>query len=217
MQSLLREWEALCSRSPALRFVDIGLRGFGQVMFQDNPLTGVLFLAAIAWGSIVAGVPHVLLAGVLGVVASTLTAIWLKADKTALAAGLYGYNGVLVGLALATFLAPGRRALDLCRARRSGLDRGDAWHGERAQAVRSACAHSPICCGHLDHAARDLRFRRPLGRRAAGCRGRCAFRAGGARFGWAWSVSRGDASYRSRRCFLKRASSLRFSFSRVSR
>ena len=51
-------------------------------MFQDNPLTGILFLAAIAWGSVVAGVPHVLLAGVLGVVASTLTAIWLNADKT---------------------------------------------------------------------------------------------------------------------------------------
>jgi urea transporter len=107
VQSLLEQWEALCSRFSALRFVDIGLRGFGQVMFQDNPLTGVLFLAAIAWGSVVAGVPHVLLAGVLGVVASTLTAIWLKADKTALMAGLYGYNGVLVGLALATFLAQG--------------------------------------------------------------------------------------------------------------
>ena len=69
-----------CLRSPALRFVDTGLRGFGQVMFQDNPLTGVLFLAAIAWGSVAAGVPHVLVAGVLGVVASTLAAIWLKAD-----------------------------------------------------------------------------------------------------------------------------------------
>ncbi len=107
MPSLLTEWEALGSRSPALRFVDIGLRGFGQVMFQDNPLTGVLFLAAIGWGSITAGVPHVLPAGVLGVVASTLTAIWLEADKPALRAGLYGYNGVLVGLALATFLAQG--------------------------------------------------------------------------------------------------------------
>ena len=81
MQSLLIEWEALCLRFSTLRFVDIGLRGFGQVMFQDNPLTGILFLAAIAWGSIVAGVPHVLLAGVLGVVASTLIAVWLKATK----------------------------------------------------------------------------------------------------------------------------------------
>ena len=59
MQSLLTEWEALCSRSPALRFVDIGLRGFGQVMFQDNPLTRILFLAAIAWGALAASVPQV--------------------------------------------------------------------------------------------------------------------------------------------------------------
>ena len=107
VQSLLTEWDALCLRSPALRFADIGLRGFGQVMFQDNPVTGIFFLAAIAWGSIVAGVPHVLLAGVLGVVASTLTAIWREGDTEALRAGLYGYNGVLVGLALATFFAPG--------------------------------------------------------------------------------------------------------------
>jgi urea transporter len=107
VESLLAQWEAACSRSQALRFVDIGLRGFGQVMFQDNPLTGILFLAAIAWGSLAASVPQVLFAGVLGVVASTLTAIWLKADQAALRAGLYGYNGVLVGLALATFVAPG--------------------------------------------------------------------------------------------------------------
>jgi hypothetical protein len=76
-------------------------------MFQDNPLTGILFLAAISWGALAASVPQVLFAGVLGVVASTLTAIWLKADQAALRAGLYGYNGVLVGLALATFIAPG--------------------------------------------------------------------------------------------------------------
>jgi urea transporter len=107
VESLLARWEAACSRSQALRFVDIGLRGFGQVMFQDNPLTGLLFVAAIAWGSVAASVPQVLFAGVLGVVASTLTAIWLKADEAALRAGLYGYNGVLVGLALATFIAPG--------------------------------------------------------------------------------------------------------------
>ena len=156
VESLLTQWEACCSRSPALRFVDIGLRGFGQVMFQDNSLTGLLFLAAIAWGSIVAGVPHVLLAGVLGVVASTLTAVWLNADKTALMAGLYGYNGVLVGLALATFLSQGVCAMDICCAGRGGIDRGDARDDERAQAIRGACSHRPVCWGHLDHAALDL-------------------------------------------------------------
>ena len=87
MQSLLTEWEALCSRSPALRFVDIGLRGFGQVMFQDNPLTGILFLAAIAWGSVrrwcsACAARRRSLAWSL----RRLPRIWLDADKTTLRA-----------------------------------------------------------------------------------------------------------------------------------
>ena len=43
----------------------------------------------------------------IAVVVATLTAQWLHVDETSLHAGLYGYNGVLVGLALATFIAPG--------------------------------------------------------------------------------------------------------------
>ena len=107
MRRLLLRWEGLCADWPVLRFVDLNLRGVGQVMFQDNPLTGLMFLVAIAWGAIVAGAAPVFFAGVLGVVVATATALWLAADETALKAGLYGYNGALVGLALATFLAPG--------------------------------------------------------------------------------------------------------------
>ena len=100
-------WESACAASRSLRFVDINLRGLGQVMFQDSPLSGALFLAGIAWGSIAAGVPQVVIAGVVAVVVATMTAQWLRADDASLRAGLYGFNGVLVGLALATFLAPG--------------------------------------------------------------------------------------------------------------
>ncbi len=107
MKSLLASWESLCAASGALRFIDINLRGVGQVMFQDNPLSGALFLAAIAWGSFAAGVPQVLFGGLLAVVAATLTAQWLRVEPASLRAGLYGFNGVLVGLALATFIAPG--------------------------------------------------------------------------------------------------------------
>ncbi|GFE79579.1 urea transporter [Steroidobacter agaridevorans] len=107
MKALLAKWEKLCARSRALRFVDGNLRGIGQVMFQDNPLTGLFFLAAICWGSYAAGVPHVAVAGVLAIVVATLTANWLHADDAKLAAGLYGYNSILVGLAVATFLDPG--------------------------------------------------------------------------------------------------------------
>ncbi len=107
MEKLLARWEAWCASSDLLRFVDINLRGIGQVMFQDNPVSGALFLAAVAWGSYAAGVPQVVIAGIVAVVVSTLTAQWLRVDRASLAAGLYGYNGALVGLALATFLAPG--------------------------------------------------------------------------------------------------------------
>jgi urea transporter len=106
MENVSTRWESLCASSGVLRFLDINLRGIGQVMFQNNPLTGALFLIAIAWGSYAAGVPQVAIAGVLALVVSTLTAQWLRVDKESLYSGLYGYNGVLVGLALATFLAP---------------------------------------------------------------------------------------------------------------
>jgi len=106
MNGLLEHWKRWCAASGALRFVDINLRGTGQVMFQDNPITGALFLAAIAWGSYAGGVPQVALGGLLGLVTASLTAMWLRVDADGLAAGLYGYNGILVGLALPTFLAP---------------------------------------------------------------------------------------------------------------
>jgi urea transporter len=100
-------WEHLATSSNFLRFVDNVLRGVGQVMFQDSPLSGALFLAAIGWGSYAGGVPQVWIAGLVAVVLATLTAQWLHADRAALNSGLYGYNAYLVGLALATFLSPG--------------------------------------------------------------------------------------------------------------
>ncbi len=107
MKAYLSGWESLCASSGLLRFVDINLRGVGQVMFQDNPLSGALFFAAIVWGSIAAGVPQVAICGAIAVVVATLTARVLRVDEAMLHSGLYGFNGVLVGLALATFIAPG--------------------------------------------------------------------------------------------------------------
>ncbi len=107
MKEALARWEAACASSAILRFVDVNLRGVGQVMLQDNPLTGLLFLVAVAWGSVAAGAPSIFFGGLLGLVAATLTGQWMKVDRATLGAGLCGYNGVLVGLALPTFLAPG--------------------------------------------------------------------------------------------------------------
>lgn len=107
MDGLLTKWEERCAASGLLRFIDVNLRGVGQVMFQDNPLTGGLFLLAIAWGALAAHAPEILAGGLIALVVASLTALWLRLDGPAYRAGLYGYNGVLVGLALATFITPG--------------------------------------------------------------------------------------------------------------
>jgi urea transporter len=90
MKGLLAWWEDLCKSSAILRFVDVNLRGIGQVMFQDNLLSGLLFFIAIGWGSYAAGVPQVAVGGLVAVLAATLTAYWLHVDKAELNAGLYG-------------------------------------------------------------------------------------------------------------------------------
>lgn len=106
MNKSLAWWEGLSASSAILRFVDRLLRGIGQVMFQDNPLSGLLFFIAIGWGSWAGGVPQVAIGGLVALLAGTLTAQWLRVDATGLNAGLYGFNAYLVGLALPTFMAP---------------------------------------------------------------------------------------------------------------
>ncbi len=106
LNASMASWQRLCSDSAVVRFVDINLRGIAQVMLQNHPLTGVLFLAAIVWGAFAAGAPEVLFGGLLALLTATFTAMWLRVDEQALRDGLYGYNAVLVGLALPTFLEP---------------------------------------------------------------------------------------------------------------
>lgn len=88
-------------RLPPLGFVEYCLRGVGQVHFTNNPLSGLLVLVA-AW----IYNPWLGFGGTLGVIVSTIAGHLLGVDRGAIRAGLYGFNGVLVGLALATFLAP---------------------------------------------------------------------------------------------------------------
>jgi urea transporter len=91
-------WADLAQRSPAVEAVDALLRGTGQVMFQNNPLTGLLFLVGIFVNSFKFGGT-----GLLGLAASTLAAYLLGADRALIRAGLFGFNGILVGIALAFF------------------------------------------------------------------------------------------------------------------
>lgn len=94
MQSLN---QALINR-PGLDFINFILRGIGQVIFVNNPVSGLLIGVALFIQS-----PWMAAMALLGGVASTLTAIWLKLDRDAIRNGIFGYNGILVGAALATF------------------------------------------------------------------------------------------------------------------
>ncbi|XP_065263099.1 urea transporter 2-like [Emys orbicularis] len=81
-----------------VQFIDWVLRGISQVMFVNNPLSGLLILAGLLIQN-----PWWTLTGCSGTVVSTLTAFILSQDRSAIAAGLFGYNGVLVGLLMAVF------------------------------------------------------------------------------------------------------------------
>lgn len=99
-------WAALVDSNPAVRFIDVNLRGAGQVIFQNNPLTGLFFLAAIIWGAFVGGQIVIAVGAVVALVVATITAMLLDVDEASLRQGLFGFNGVLVGAAVPTFLAP---------------------------------------------------------------------------------------------------------------
>lgn len=107
MSDALAAWNDLAKKNAVVRFVDINLRGAGQVIFQNNPLTGLLFLAAIIWGAVAAGQVDIAIGAVIALIVATVTAMLLNADEASLNQGLFGFNGVLVGAAVPTFLANG--------------------------------------------------------------------------------------------------------------
>lgn len=86
-------------------FLSQCLRGASQVFFMENVLTGVLFFAAMAFASHASGVWATTIGAAVGVVVATLTARLLDCNEDAVASGLFGFNGILVGAALPTFIA----------------------------------------------------------------------------------------------------------------
>ena len=74
------------------------LRGLGQVIFINNPASGLLLLLALLLQS-----PWMALFAVVGTVTANLTARAIAAESTAWSNGIYGFNGALVGAAVAAF------------------------------------------------------------------------------------------------------------------
>jgi urea transporter len=94
-------WGERMDGNPFLAFIDSCLRGVGQVCFMNNPITGLAILVAMFVGEAWLG-----FAGALGLVVSTAAAIAIGMDRGAIRAGLFGFNGVLVGAGMSLFLQP---------------------------------------------------------------------------------------------------------------
>lgn len=83
------------------------LKGYAQVFFMDKALTGLLFVAAIALSCLNSGHWAPLWGSLLGGLASTLASRLTPPQTDALESGMYGFNGCLLGLALASLLQDG--------------------------------------------------------------------------------------------------------------
>ena len=82
-------------------FITVILKGVGQIMLQENSITGLLFLIGIFYGSLTMG-----FAALLATVCGTVVAYLLKYDKAEINQGLYGFSAALVGVAVMLFLKP---------------------------------------------------------------------------------------------------------------
>ena len=78
-----------------MSYIQSILRSLGQVMFQNNIYSGLLFLIGIFFNSPILG-----LAAIFGIIISISTAQILKYPKEDIENGLYGFNGALTGIAL---------------------------------------------------------------------------------------------------------------------
>lgn len=78
------------------------LRSLAQVIFINNPVSGLMLLIALLLSS-----PWLALMAVTGTAAAQLTSHLLNADSQLRGQGIYGFNGALVGCALAV-LGEGR-------------------------------------------------------------------------------------------------------------
>ncbi|NXG69765.1 UT2 protein, partial [Baryphthengus martii] len=80
------------------QLVDWILRGTSQVMLVNNPFSGLVILVGLFIQS-----PWRMLTGCIGTTVSTITALALSQDRSAIESGLHSYNGILVGLLVAVF------------------------------------------------------------------------------------------------------------------
>lgn len=86
---------------PVIAFIDSTLRGMGQICLMNNPISGLLIIIALATNSL-----WMAAAFIIGGLSATLAAHGFGYDRGVIRAGLYSFNGALMGLLTSAFLTP---------------------------------------------------------------------------------------------------------------
>jgi urea transporter len=87
------------SQNTIFRFFETLFRGVGNVVFQDNALTGLLILVGIGISSWTASVDFL-----IGAATATLIAKWFRADSHSIEHGMFAFSGGYVGLLMGVLL-----------------------------------------------------------------------------------------------------------------
>jgi urea transporter len=81
------------------QLIQIIFKSFGQIILQNKAITGFLLLIGITINSIEMG-----LAALLSAVIALITALVFKLNKKNIEDGIYGFNAILIGVAVVYFL-----------------------------------------------------------------------------------------------------------------
>jgi urea transporter len=103
IKSIHQHWHKLTSTSQRYQFIDVILRSYGQIMLQNNALSGLIFLVGVLVGGYSVNKPQAGLACLLAAVCANVTAYLYQLNRKAWQQGIYGFNACLIGIALTTF------------------------------------------------------------------------------------------------------------------
>jgi urea transporter len=95
---LNHKWSKLVETNTVCDFVDTLLRGYGQILFYNNPLTGLILLIGFL-DSPISGI-----LGLIGGISALAAAILIRTEKSLVKSGLFGCSGGQIGFAFSVFL-----------------------------------------------------------------------------------------------------------------
>jgi len=103
---LVDQWKEAADKNPVLGFADSFLSGYGQIGFNDNPVSGLLFIIGCFVGSAQNGICSLICA-----FTATLMGYLLGVPRISMRLGLYTFNAALAGMGVGLFIFTGQTVI----------------------------------------------------------------------------------------------------------